>query len=353
MTPVADRVTVVSLIDEAVAAGAGLMKACEQAGIDRRTYHRWMDRGTGEVHADRRADAPRPTPSNAFSVEEREVILLTCQKPQFVDLPPSQIVPSLADAGIYLASESSLYRILHAADQQHERGRARRRSTSTLSTHVAYGPNAVWCWDVTFLATPVRGLHYYLYMIVDIWSRKIVGWEVYDKETGELASELVRRTVLAEQCTGADLVLHADNGGPQRSATLRATLDKLGLRSSFSRPRVSDDNAYSESLFRTMKYRHEFPVDGFESIEAARDWVLGFVTWYNDEHHHSGIKFVSPSLRHKGADIAILAKRKRVYEDARAENPSRWSGPTRDWTPETVVTLNPEKTAAENLAAAA
>lgn len=353
MTTLADRATVVSLIDEAVSAGAGLMKACEQAGIDRRTYHRWIDRMSGEVRADGRPDATRPTPSNALSPDERDAVLVTCQLPHFVDLPPSQIVPALADEGVYLASESSMYRILHAAAQQHERGRSRRRSTATVTSHHASEPNRIWCWDVTWLSSPVRGQFYYLYMIVDVWSRKIVGWEVYENETGELASELVTRAVLAERCRDTDLVLHADNGGPQKSATLRATLDKLGLRTSFSRPRVSDDNAYIESLFRTTKYRHDFPVDGFESIDVARDWVLGFVNWYNDEHHHSAIRFVSPSQRHRGADIDILARRERLYVEARAKNPSRWSGPTRNWTPPSVVSLNPDRAAPETVEIAA
>jgi putative transposase len=347
MTPVEDRAEVVSLINEALDNGAGLIKACKQAGIDRRTYHRWLDRATGEIRKDGRPEAKRPRPPQALTLEEREAVLLTCQLPEFADRPPSQIVPSLADQGIYLASESSMYRILHDADQQHERGRASRRSKAVKTTHHTDGPNQCWCWDVTYLASPVRGLFYYLYMIVDIWSRKIVGWEVYESETGELASELMTRAVLAEGCRETDLVLHADNGGPQKSATLRATLDKLGVTRSFSRPRVSDDNAYSESLFRTTKYRHDFPVDGFESIDVARTWVLGFVRWYNEEHHHSAIKFVSPGQRHRGEDKALLAKRREVYEAARARNPARWSGATRNWTPPSIVTLNPDRKSPE------
>lgn len=353
MTPLAERATVVSLIDEALEAGAGLLKACEQAGIDRRTYHRWFNRSTGEIRVDGRPEALRPVPSNALTQGERAAVLLTCQLPCFVDLPPSQIVPALADQGVYLASESSMYRILHAAAQQHERGRSRKRSTATVTSHHAAGPNRLWCWDVTWLSSPVRGQFYYLYMIVDVWSRKIVGWEVYESETGELASELVTRAVLAERCRDTDVVLHADNGGPQKSATLRATLDKLGLRTSFSRPRVSDDNPYIESLFRTTKYRHDFPVDGFDSIDAARAWVLGFVSWYNNDHHHSAIRFVSPNQRHSGADIAILATRETLYAEARAKNPGRWSGATRNWTPPSVVSLNPDHATRETVAIAA
>jgi len=342
---VSDRAAVVALIDQAVADGAGLMAACEQAGIDRRTRRRWIDESTGEVRTDGRPEAARPTPSHAFTEQERTIILLTCQLPRFVDVPPSQIVPALADEGVYLASEASMYRILRAADQQHERGRARRRTSRTATSHRATGPNQVWSWDVTWIASPVRGLFYYLYTIVDVWSRKIVGWEVYPSETGELAATLLSRTVLAERCRDTDLVLHADNGSVQKSSTLRATLDSLGIRTSFSRPRVSDDNAYSESLFRTLKYRQDYPVNGFADIDTARDWVLGFVRWYNEEHHHSAIRFVSPNQRHDGRDIEMLAARKQVYEDARRRHPSRWSGTTRNWTPPKVVWLNPERPA--------
>jgi len=215
-----------------------------------------------------------------------------------------------------------------------------------LTTHKATGPNQVWTWDVTYLNTPVRGLYYYLYMVIDIYSRKIVGWEVHETETGELAAELITRVVLAEACRDKAVVLHADNGGPQRSSTLRSTLDALGLRSSFSRPRVSNDNAFSEAAFRTTKYRRDFPVDGFADLATAREWVLGFVAWYNGEHCHSSIKFVSPNERHAGRDIEKLAARERVYEAAKRRNPSRWSGSTRNWKAPTVVWLNPERTPA-------
>lgn len=343
MTAPDERKSLIALIDESTTAGARLGQACAIAGIDRKTYHRWQNRQAGQVQSDRRPIAVRPTPSNALWPEERQAILDYCAQPRFADLPPSQIVPTLADEGVYVGSESSFYRVLHAAKQQHARGRARRRRTATVSSHHASGPNQVWTWDVTWLPTSVRGQFYYLYMIVDIFSRKIVGWEVNDSETGELASDLVNRATLAERCHGVGLVLHADNGSPQKSSTLRATLDRLGIRSSFSRPRVSDDNPYSEALFRTTKYRPDYPVDGFQTIEAARQWVLQFVRWYNTEHHHSAIAFVTPSQRHDGRDIAILEQRKRVYEDAKQRNQSRWSGSTRSWERPQTVSLNPER----------
>ena len=343
MTPLDERTATVALIDEAVAAGARIGKACSHAGLHRRTWRRWRAAGTTTVLADARPDAARPAPSNRLTEAERAAVLETCHRPRFADAPPSQIVPILADEGVYIACESSFYRVLHRAGEQHERGRARRRSTRRSTSHRAVGPNRLWSWDVTYLHRSTRGLYYYLYTIVDVWSRKIVGWEVHEAETGELAAELVGRTTLAEGVGRDVLVLHADNGAPQRSSTLRAKLDGLGIRSSFGRPRVSDDNPYSEALFRTLKYRPDFPVDGFASLEAARDWVLGFVRWYNTEHRHSAIGFVTPAERHEGRDVGLLADRKQLYERARQRNPSRWSGRTRSWERVEEVWLNPER----------
>ena len=223
----------------------------------------------------------------------------------------------------------------------HDHRNTHARTVKPLSTHCATGSNQLWSWDVTFLGSPTRGIYYYLYMIMDIWSRKIVGYEVYESETGELAAQLFDRTVLAEGCRGQGVILHADNGAPQRSSTLRVKLDALGLRTSYSRPRVSNDNAYSESLFRTTKYRHDFPKEGFKTIEDARVWVLGFVRWYNTEHRHSAIKFVTPEQRHNGRDVEILVNRQRLYEQAKERNPHRWSGQIRNWKRPKVVWLNP------------
>jgi transposase InsO family protein len=331
----------VEIIDESVASGARLRKACEVVSIDPSTYRRWQ--GSEGVREDQRPVAARPEPTNKLSIEEREQLLAVFHRPEFRSLPPSQVVPMLADQGIYLASESTCYRVLHEAGEQHDRGRARVRQTRAKpSEYRTTGPNQAWSWDVTWLKGPARGLFFYLYMIVDIFSRKIVGWEVYERECGELASCLVRRTVLAESCLGTPEILHADNGSPQKSSTLRAMLQQLGIEPSYSRPRTSNDNAYSEALFRTTKYRPDFPADGFATLEQAREWVLSFVRWYNLEHRHSGIRFVTPDERHQGMDIAILKAREAVYETARAVNPERWSGKTRNWSHADCVVLNPD-----------
>lgn len=336
------RQQTISLIEQAVNSGARLHRACEEAEIDTSTYRRWQDRGA--VVEDKRPTAHRPEPANKLTRQERKMILLTCHLPKFQSLPPSQIVPVLVDQGQYLASESSYYRVLHEASQQHDRGRARRRQRRAKpAEYAATGPNQCWCWDVTFLKSPVRGMFYYLHMIVDVFSRKVVGWEVHESECGELASKLVRRAVMSEGHLCSPDILHADNGSAQKSSTLRATLERLGIEPSYSRPRVSNDNPYSESLFRTTKYRPDYPVDGFNSIDQAREWVLRFVTWYNEEHRHSAIKFVTPAERHTGADREILERRKAVYEKAKADKPERWTGETRDWSRPGVVVLNPDK----------
>lgn len=339
-------------IRAASAQGARLVPACEVVGISVRTYRRWT-RGT-EVQADRRPTAVRPPPAHRLSEAERDEVLRVCSEPRFASLPPSQIVPRLADEGVYLASESSFYRVLHAAGQQQHRGRAEAPTRRAPVTHEATGPNQVWCWDITYLPSGIRGLYFYLYLILDLYSRKIVGWEVQATESGEHAAGLLRRTALAEaiRTWQHPLVLHADNGSPMKSATLLATLQWLGVTPSHSRPRVSNDNAYAESVFRTCKYRPEYPSEGFATLDEARAWVARFVAWYNTEHRHSGLNFVTPEQRHTAQAAQIMQQRIEVYEAARARNPQRWSGRIRNWTLPESVWLNPEKVAGQQAQAA-
>ena len=190
---------------------------------------------------------------------------------------------------------------------------------------------------------PIRGGFFYLYLILDIFSRKIVGREVHEREGAELAAELVRKAVRAEGCLTRPLVLHADNGSPMKGATMKATLERLGVIASYSRPRVSDDNPFSEALFRTCKYRPDWPTSGFASKEDAQRWVARFVAWYNHEHRHSAIRFVTPNTRHTGGDRELLGRRTRLYTEARAANPARWSRQIRNWSPVGDVCLNPER----------
>ena len=224
------------------------------------------------------------------------------------------------------------------------RGRSKKSTKAKApDTHIATGSNQVWSWDITYLNTSVRGIYYKLYMILDIFSRKIVGWEVWPEESGEYAAELVERSVIAERARNTPLVLHSDNGAAMKAVTLKTKLESLGVNSSYSRPRVSNDNPYSEALFRSCKYRSSYPTEGFESIDVAREWVKGFVEWYNNKHYHSGLNFITPNARHNGDADKIMEKRKRVYETARKAHPERWTKETRDWSLPDFVALNPTK----------
>ena len=332
-----DRLKAVELIREAVDSGARRVAAARTLGISMRTLQRWEAAACRE---DQRR-GPHGVPDNALSEAERALVIAVANSVMFRDLPPSQIVPILADIGVYLASEASFYRILRRAKMLAHRGRARARTHSRPTEHTADGPNQVWSWDITYLRSPIRGSFYYLYLVVDVWSRKIVAWKVHESESPELAAALIQEAVAREGANAERLVLHSDNGGPMKGATLLATLERLGIVASFSRPRVSDDNPYSEALFRTVKYRPEYPSAAFKSLEDARGWVEAFVRWYNEEHRHSAIQFVTPAQRHAGVHIEILSGRTEVYEEAKRNNPNRWSSQVRDWEPEEKVVLNP------------
>ena len=340
-----DRQTLARNIQIAQRAGARLAPACETAGITVRTLQRWQA-SLGLLAGDGRPQAVRPVPAHALSHAERAELVRVANEPRFAAVPPARIVPMLADEGTYIASESSFARVLRAHGQAARRGRARPAQVSrTPSTHIATAPRQVWCWDMTYLPATVVGRWFYLYMILDVYSRKIVGWEVHATDDADHAAHLVRRTALAEGIAALDRkpVLHGDNGATLKATTVLAMLHWLGVTPSYSRPRVSDDNAYAESLFRTAKYRPEFPAKGFDDLHAARAWASAFVRWYNVEHRHSGIRYVTPAQRHAGLDAAILQDRHALYTQARDRHPARWASNTRNWTPVGAVTLNPER----------
>jgi transposase InsO family protein len=345
MIPLDDRRRLARDIEIAHEAGARLRMACDIVGIDERTLQRWKTHG-GLVSGDRRPDAVRPLPAHALSPAERAEVLRVANEPRFADMPPARIVPALADEGRYVASESTFCRLLREHGQSAHRGRAKAaRKLRPPTTHIANGPREVWCWDMTYLPAKVAGKWFYLYLILDLYSRKIIGWEVHDSDDSDHAARLARRTALAEGIAALDRkpVLHGDNGATLKATTVLAMLYWLGIKPSYSRPRVSDDNAFVEALFRTAKYRPQFPAKGFDNLDAARHWAAAFVRWYNVEHLHSGIRYVSPAARHEGRDHAILAARHTLYLQARDRNPSRWSRHTRNWSPVGVVKLNPER----------
>ena len=347
MTPLSERQKILAWVDETVANGARRHQVCVCLGISLRTLQRW--RSAGEIRSDGRLDRTFEPP-NKLGLEERARILSVANCAEFAHLPPSQIVPILADRGDYLASESTFYRVLREHHQLNHRQASRPATTRHRPKALsATGPNQLYSWDITYLATSVKGVFFYLYLFMDVFSRKIVGWQVYEAESSEWAADIVRDIVRRENISPDQVVLHADNGGPMKGATLLATLQELGMMSSFSRPSVSNDNPYSEALFKTLKYRPEYPTQPFSDLKDARNWVSVFVDWYNQQHRHSAIQFVTPTQKHGGLDHKLLERRKAVYEAAKRKYPQRWSRHTRNWQHVNIVYLNPEKTKQEGL----
>lgn len=334
-----DRAKAVELINEARAAGARLKPACDILGISERTYQRWTKGNS--IQEDKRFITKRPTPKNKLTEGERAKVIQIVNSPNFADLTPHQIVPRLADEGQYIASESTIYRILKEEKMNTHRNRSQAPVKRKTPTHIATGPNQVWTWDITWLNAAIKGNYYKLYLILDMFSRLIVAYEVWETEKAQYAEQLIRRAVLTQGIKGKPLVLHSDNGSPMKAATFQATLEKLGIQSSYSRPRVSNDNPYSEALFKTMKYQPRYPFKGFSSIGEARQWVKKFVMWYNLTHLHSGINYLTPYQRHYGLDKSIMENRTKVYEKARTKHPERWSKNIRNWTLPEYVALNP------------
>ncbi len=330
---------ILGLIDKAITNGARLKKAAACLGLSARTLIRWSQTACGE---DQRHEVKRAA-ANKLNPEEREKIISVATSPAFRDLSPKQIVPKLADQGRYFGSESSFYRVLKEHQMLTHRHASRPATTRPPQAHVATGPCQVWSWDITFLRTSVQGMFYYLYLFVDVWSRKIMAAEVFAQESMEHSARLFQKACLTHTLRPESLVLHSDNGGPMKGSTMLATLQKLGVVPSFSRPRVSDDNPYSEALFRTLKYRPQYPPRAFSSLEEAQSWVDEFVIWYNTVHLHSAIRFVSPDDRHYGHEQTILSNRHSVYQKARRRHPERWTRQTRNWNPVRLVWLNPEK----------
>jgi transposase InsO family protein len=330
---------VLSLLDGAAEQGARPEIACGVLGISLRTAERWRRRPK-----DLRA-GPSNGPPHQLSAAEKDEIVRLANQPAYRNLSPEQVVAKLAAEGIYVCSERSLRRVL----AERKLDRHRQRSKPATSRHkpreyVASEPLRVLSWDITYLKNAtVRGSYFFLYLFMDIWSRRIVAAQVHEVQSTELAADLLVDLSETHQLDTEKVVLHADNGPPMKGSTMLATLHALGITASFSRPSVSDDNAFVESLFRHLKYAPSYPRHGFLSLQDARDWVKRFVRWYNTEHLHSAIGLVTPEERHQGRDIAILEARRETYAAARQRNPRRWSRQPRAWHRPTIVTLNPDR----------
>ena len=343
MRSVQQRQTLLSLIDQACADGARRDVACSQVGLSCRSVQRWQRSGVPE--GDQRLSGKRRyvRPANRLREDERQGVMAVLNSEAFKDLPPSQIVPRLADLGVYVASESTMYRLLRQHGQlAHRRSERTVQKRSKPRALAATGPNQVFCWDITYLPTQVRGQHFYLYLFEDLFSRKIVGWQVFDRESAELASALLRDICERQGIRPGQLTVHSDNGSPMKGETMLAAMQRLGVAHTRSRPAVSNDNPYVESTFRTLKYRPELPVRPFESVLAERRWVTDLAHWYNHEHRHSAIGFVTPAQRHAGLDRVLLEQRARVYALARQQHPQRWSAMPRQWAHVDAVYLNPD-----------
>jgi putative transposase len=331
---------IAELIAEAQASGARLMPACDLLGISIRSIERW--RANPEI-ADRRC-GPQRRPSNALSATEEAQVVAVLTSARYAGLSPKQLVPQLADEGLYLASESTMYRVQRRYGLRiKKRTTTRTHVTRAATVHQATGPNQVWSWDITWLPTTLRGLYLYLYLIIDVWSRRIVGWRIAERESADIAAELITQSCGDGAIDPRGLVLHSDNGKAMRGSTMISTLQWLGVIPSFSRPHVSDDNPYSEALFRTLKHTPAYPRLPFANIAAATRWVTTFVDWYNGTHRHSAIRYVTPDQRHHGRECAVLACRRELCERVRRAHPERWSSATRNWLPVGSVVLNPER----------
>jgi len=295
---------------------------------------------------DRRA-GPHHRPSNALTPAEESRSLALVTSERYAGLSPKQLVPQLAAEGLYLASESTIYRLQRRFGLRRIQRRVERTHvTPSTTVHRATGPNQVWSWDITWLPTVVRGRFVYLYLVMDVWSRRIVGWTVAERESAETAAELIQRVCRDGGVDTRGLVLHSDNGKPMRGATMVSTLQWLDIVPSFSRPHVSDDNPYSEALFRTLKYTSEYPQLPFVDVEAAERWVGHFVAWYNGRHRYSAIRYVTPGDRHFGREPSVLHAREALCEQARAVTPDRWSGDYAN-----LVACHPRRTEPRSLAA--
>jgi putative transposase len=341
MTVLEERKTLIGLINEATLAGARQTPACEMLGLSARTVQRWQ---SGEPDAVDGRSLRCYEPSHKLSADERAEVLAVANSAEFGHLPPSQIVPRLAGQQRYIASESTFYRVLKAEKQlAHRRSERPVKACGKPRAVRTDAPNQLYSWDITYLPAMIRGQYFYLYLFMDVFSRKIVGWQVYAEESSAQASELLKDLCAREAIRPNQVILHSDNGGPMKGATMLATLQTLGVMPSLSRPGVSNDNPYSESLFKTLKYRPAYPLEAFDTLFAARSWVAELVRWYNHEHRHSAIRFVTPAQRHANLDRDILDRRTMLYEAARERHPLRWKGATRNWQRIHVVYLNPER----------
>jgi putative transposase len=315
----------------------GQVAACRALGVPRATLYRRMQPAA--------PSRVRPTPERALNAVERQVVLDHLHSVRFRDKAPVEVYATLLDEGIYLCSIRTMHRILAQHGELKERRNQLRHPQYKKPELLAAGPNQVWSWDITKLLGPVKWTYFHLYVILDIFSRNVVGWMVAERETAELAKRLIAATCEKQGIEPGTLTIHADRGTSMTSKPVALMLADLGVTKTHSRPHVSDDNPYSESQFKTLKYRPEFP-DRFGSIQDARVFCMRFFRWYNQEHHHSGIALLTPDMLHYGMAPMVIEQRQKVLDQAYARNPERFPHARPKHPPQpTAVWINPPKLA--------
>jgi transposase InsO family protein len=300
-----------------LSASVGVVSACAALDLPRATYYRILQ------CSENPAPSPRPTPARALTIDERAEVLATLDSERFCDVAPAAVYATLLDEGRYLCSTRTMYRILAEEGQVRERRDQLRHPAYAKPELLAVRPNEVWSWDITKLKGPVKWTFYYLYVILDIFSRYVVGWMVATRESGRLAERLIDDTCSKQGIEPGMLTLHADRGSSMKSKPVAFLLSDLGVTKTHSRPHTSNDNPYSEAQFKTLKYRPEFP-KRFGSIEDARAFCQEFFTWYNRVHRHSGIGYMTPENVHYGRSAEITQARQFALLDAFAAHPERF-----------------------------
>jgi putative transposase len=320
-------------LTETLARTVGVQAACRHLSVPRsRVYRARLPQGAGAL---------RPPPAQALSEDERRQVRAALNSERFMDKAPRQVYAALLDEGQYLCHWRTMYRVLAAYDEVRERRDQLRHPPYHKPELLATAPNQVWSWDITKLRGPVKWTYFYLYVLLDIYSRYVVGWMIAERENARLAQDLVETSCVQQGIVREQLTLHADNGGPMRAQSLALLLADLGVTPSHSRPYTSDDNPFSEAQFKTLKYRPDYP-DRFGSIQDARTWARPFFNWYNEEHYHTGLNLLTPASVHFGQAARIRQQRQTVLQAAYRQHPERFSqGAPVVTAPPSAVWINP------------
>jgi putative transposase len=325
---------------EELSSRTGTLPACRALGVARATQYRYR---AGPSAARPRRPSPR-----ALTPGEQQAVLEVLHSERFVDQAPAAVYAALLDEGTYLCSQRTMYRLLAGAQELRERRNQLRHPLYAKPELLASGPNEVWSWDITKLLGPVKWTYFYLYVLLDIFSRYVVGWMVAQRESAQLAKKLIEHSCTKQGIHAGQLTVHADRGSSMTSKPVALLLADLGASKTHSRPQVSNDNPFSEAQFKTLKYRPQFP-ERFGSLEDARAFCVEFFDWYNHHHYHSGLALLTPATVHYGEAAAVLEQRRAILAGAYAAHPERFvRRPPQPAEPPAAVWINPPKTSDGN-----